>query len=248
MFNLNRVLNFQGSTKDLYNGSRSYSGMTSEQLAVDSLESSDLPSFRESLHTERDIRAPQSRSVFGLRVGVRGSGWLQPLLELKRGASGKSSSKNNKPEAAKLDPAGTTTALPNTSNKIGPNAPGLQRQARYMLGDGTAVENNKPHLLAVAFHPMIDGQGSGFRAGELLVSVNQAVTSRQMYEDLVQDCRLGRVYVQLSTALAYYTLFYWNDVEYHRFLPLAVSCKLKHTTQTWPRASETDNTAQNMRI
>lgn len=88
--------------------------------------------------------------------------------------------------------------------------------------------NSGPYLLSVAFHPMADAQGSGFKAKELLISLNHVVTSHEMYENLIQDCRLGRVYVQLSSALAYYTLFYWDDVEYHRFLPFPLSCMLKY--------------------
>lgn len=101
--------------------------------------------------------------------------------------------------------------------------------------------NSGPYLLSVAFHPMADAQGSGFKAKELLISLNHVVTSHEMYENLIQDCRLGRVYVQLSSALAYYTLFYWDDVEYHRFLPFPLSCMLKYEVQSWPSTSSTHN-------
>lgn len=101
-------------------------------------------------------------------------------------------------------------------------------KATQEISGNAYAESSSPRLLAVAFHSMIDAQGSGFRAGEVWVTVNYAVSSHQMYEDLLQDCRLGRIYVQLSTALAYYTLFYWEDVEYHRFLPFPIDCVLEH--------------------
>lgn len=80
------------------------------------------------------------------------------------------------------------------------------------------------YLLAAAFHPLIDSQGSGFRPRELWVTINHKVTSIKMYKELIQDCRLGRVYVQLSLALAYYTFSYWENVEYHKFLPINIRC------------------------
>ncbi|KAL8425736.1 hypothetical protein Efla_003114 [Eimeria flavescens] len=87
-----------------------------------------------------------------------------------------------------------------------------------------------PWLLAASFHPMIDAQGAGFRAFEVAVTLNHMVSSEYMYQDLLKDCQLGRLYVQLSTALAHYTIFFWNDVEYHRYLPFPVECVVRN----WP--------------
>lgn len=80
------------------------------------------------------------------------------------------------------------------------------------------------HLLAASFQPVINAQGGGFRALEVSVTLNHQVFSPKMYQDLLQDCRLGRLYVQLSTSLAYYTIFYWNDMEPHQYLPFSVPC------------------------
>lgn len=91
-----------------------------------------------------------------------------------------------------------------------------------------------PQLFAASLHPIIDAQSSGFRVAEVQITLNYRIFNRKMYEDLLRDCRLGRIHVQLSTVLAYYTLFYWKDVEYHRYLPLSLGCVLKHEAPNGP--------------
>ncbi|CDI82784.1 hypothetical protein, conserved [Eimeria praecox] len=116
-------------------------------------------------------------------------------------------------------------------NTTSPNSGEVAEVSRERQKHTAPTRSQSPYILAVSFHPMSDAQGSGFRAKELWVRVHHEVTSQQMYEDLLQDCRLGRIYVQLSTALAYYNLFFWSDVEQHSFLPLAIGCQLKYEVQ-----------------
>ncbi|KAL8454271.1 hypothetical protein Emed_000380 [Eimeria media] len=117
-----------------------------------------------------------------------------------------------------------------SSNKAAPSSAATDDRR----GTRRKTENNKPRLLAASFQPMIDAQANGFQAFEVEVTLSHKVYSRDMYENLLRDCQLGRVYVQLSTALAYYTLFYWEDAEYHKYLPFPLGC----VVQNWPSTTD----------
>ncbi|KAL8273839.1 hypothetical protein Esti_002162 [Eimeria stiedai] len=114
------------------------------------------------------------------------------------------------------------------SNKVVPSPATTDNSRRSRRKTG----NNSPRLLAASFHPLIDAQAGGFQVFEVVVTLSHKVFSRDMYEDLLRDCQLGRVYVQLSTALAYYTLFYWKDVEYHKYLPFPLGCVVQDRPPT----------------